>query len=411
MLTVSQTTERLGNLMARSKVKESVQMGTIKNIVENEINSIISDALNERLRAEQAALLGRSPYERQEGSPSRNGFKATWISGVFGRILLRKPVVRRGLYASPLLMALKQAGRSLRDVMAVRFWLRGASTRAVAQEINEALGTKLSHSTVSTLTNALEPMIREWETKPIPAGIRYLFPDALYLPVRRPGFTKEQAILLALGVDGTGMRHLLGFMLGDRESEDSWSALFKDLLKRGLDREALRLVVSDEHKGIEAAVTKVLAVPHQLCVVHKIRNLRARVAAPNWKAFLADLNAIYWAPNREDAKRAAGVLQGRWQAMYPKAVSIALNRLDDFLRFMDEPKNLWTLLRTSNLIERFIREMRRRLRPAGAMHSELEVSKLVWSVGTEQERRWKGRKWMKRGPNSKALIQTQEAMA
>jgi transposase-like protein len=403
--------ERFGNQMARTKVRQSVQAGVIKNIVEMEVSSIIAEALNERLKAEQEVLLGRSPYERQEGSPSRNGFKKTWLSGLFGGVMLKKPVVRRGPYSSPLLRALKQAGRVLRNGMAIRFWLRGGSTRAVAREINATMGTKLSHSTVSELTNALEPMIREWETRPIPKGIVYLFPDALYLPVRRPGFTKEQAILLALGVDATGMRHLLGFMLGDRESEDSWSAFFKDLLKRGLDLNALRLAVSDEHKGIESAVSKVLGVPHQFCVVHKIRNLRARVASPDWKAFLADLNAIYWAPNREEAKRAAGVLQGRWLARYPKAVSIALNRLDDFLRFMDEPKNLWTLLRTSNLIERFIREMRRRLRPAGAMHSELEVSKIVWSVGTEQERRWKGRKWMKRGTSAKVLVQAQEAMA
>jgi putative transposase len=409
MQTLSQMVERYGNQMARTKVRQSVQAGVIKNIVEMEVNTIIAEALNERLKAEQEDILGRTPYERLDGSPSRNGYKTTFLPGLFGRLMLRKPVVRRGTLVSPLLRALKKAGRDLRDVLAMRFWLRGASTRAVAEEINGALGTKLSHSTVSTLTNTLEPVIREWETREIPKGIVYLFPDALYLPVRRPGFTKEQAILVALGVESGGKRHLLGFMLGDRESEDSWTALFKDLLKRGLDHKTLRLVVSDEHKGIEAAVSKVLGVSHQLCVVHKIRNLKARVASPDWKAFLKDLNAIYWAPNREDAKVAAGVLQGRWGAKYPKAVSIALNRLDDFLRFMDEPKNLWTLLRTSNLIERFNRELRRRLRPAGAMHSELEVSKLVWSVGTEQERRWGKKTWKPRGRAAKALVQ--EAMA
>lgn len=409
MQTLSQMVERYGNQHARTKVRQAVQAGVIKNIVEMEVNTIIAEALNERLRTEQEEILGRTPYERVDGSPSRNGYKTTYLPGLWGLLTLRKPVVRRGTLVSPLLRALKTAGRDLRDILAMRFWLRGASTRAVAEEINAAMGTRLSHSTVSTLTNALEPVIREWETKAIPAGILYFFPDALYLPVRRPGFTKEQAILLALGVESGGKRHLLGFMLGDRESEDSWTALFKDLLKRGLDREALRLVVSDEHKGIEAAVTKVLGVSHQLCVVHKIRNLKARVASPDWKAFLVDLNAIYWAPNREDAKRAAGVLQGRWEGKYPKAVGIALNRLDDFLRFMDEPKSLWTLLRTSNLIERFIRELRRRLRPAGAMHSELEVSKLVWSVGTEQEKRWGGKTWKPRGRTAKALAQ--EAMA
>jgi transposase-like protein len=391
--------------MARSKVRQAVQAGVIKNIVETEVNTIISEALNERLRAEQAALLGRSPYERVEGSPSRNGFKTTWLPGLFGKLMLRKPVVRRGTMASPLLRALKKAGRDLRDLLTVRFWLRGASTRAVAEELNGALGTRLSRSTVSTLTNALEPILEAWETRPIPEGICYLFLDALYLPVRRPGFTKEEAILLALGVDSTGRRHILGFLLGDRESSDSWTALLKDLLRRGMSRKALRLVISDEHKGIEAAVLKVLGVPHQMCVVHKIRNIKARVASPDWKAFLTDLKAIYWASSRTAAMQAAGVLQGRWQERYPKAVGIAINRLEDFLRFMDEPGRFWTLLRSSNQIERFIQELRRRMRPAGTMHSELEVSKLVWTVSVEQERRWNGKAWKLRGRAARVLVQ------
>jgi transposase-like protein len=396
MLAVNQLIERVAHRQLRQRVRMSLQPGTLNAIVTHEIATVITESLNAQLVVERDEALARAPYERASKSQKRNGFKAVRMMGMWGEMSLRRPAVRSGSLKLPLLEALKSGGRNLRDVLAVRFWLRGASTRAVAEELRDAIGAKMSASTVSTLSNALEPVIRDWEKSPIPVGIRYLFLDALYLPVRRPGFTKDQALLLALGVDGENRRHVLGYVLGDRESKDSWGALIKDLLARGLQREALRLVISDEHKGIESAVTDLLGVAHQLCIVHLMRNAQARVAAPDRKDFLDDVHSTFWAASREKALLALGNLQGRWSTSYPKAVELVTRRFDDHVRFFGEPENLWILLRSSNLIERFNREMRRRLNSAGAMHSELEVGKFVWSVAQAQEKRWKYA-WKPRG--------------
>lgn len=396
MLAVNQLIERVAHRQLRQRVRISLQPGTLNAIVAHEIATVITESLNAQLVVERDEALARAPYERASESQKRNGFKAVRMMGMWGEMSLRRPVVRSGSLKLPLLDALKSGGRHLRDVLATRFWLRGAATRAVAEELRDAIGAKMSASTVTTLTNALEPVIRDWEQGKIPAGIRYLFLDALYLPVRRPGFTKDQALLLALGVDGENRRHVLGYVLGDRENKDSWAALIKDLLARGLGREALRLVISDEHKGIESAVSDLLGTAHQLCIVHLMRNVRARVAAPDRKDFLDDMHCTFWAAGREKAVLALGNLQGRWSARYPKAVELVTRRFDDHVRFFDEPENLWVLLRSSNLIERFNREMRRRLDSAGAMHSELEVGKFVWSVTQAQEKRWKYA-WKPRG--------------
>jgi transposase-like protein len=396
MQSVSQMIGKYAHQQLRNRIREIVQPGTLQAIFAQEMNSIIGDALNAQLVAERDQTLGRASYERKPG-PSRNGFKNTKFPGLFGPLTLQRPVIRKGSLSSPLLTALKQTGRNLRDFLALRFWLRGASTRATASEINAALGTRLSHSTISTISNTLEPTLRDWESRPIPAGICYLFLDALYLPVRRPDFTSKQALLAALGLDENGRRYILGFMLGDRESQDSWETFLSDLLARGLSRDALRLIVSDEHKGIEAAVSSRLAQPHQLCLVHKLRNLRLRVASPDRKAFMADLHEVFWADDRETARQALGRLEARWQRAYPKAVELTLYRFEDYTRFFSEPKHFWTILRSNNLLERFNRELRRRLRPAGAMQSELEVLKLTWAVSEAQEQRWAKRKlWTKR---------------
>lgn len=406
MLTANQLIEKVAHRQLRNRVRLSLQPGTLNAIVAAELSSYIAEALSAQLTVERNEALGRKRYERVEGSPSRNGFKFVSLPGLWGRMTLRRPVLRKGTLRLPLLEALQSVGKGLRDILAVRFWLRGASTQAVAEEVHTAIGAKLSKSTVSTLTNALEPVLRDWENRPIPANIRYLFLDALYLPVRRERFTRKQALLVAMGVDENDQRHILGFLLGDRESQASWEALVKDLLARGLDRRALRLVISDEHKGIEAAVKRLLGVSHQLCVVHLLRNVKARIARPDWKAVLIDLQNTFWAISRDASLQALGTLQERWGRRYPKAVDLVTRRFDDHIRFFQEPERLWTLLRSSNLIERFNRELRRRLDSAGAMQSELEVFKLVWAVSEAQEKRWNRRGWKPRG-----VLKLQEAIA
>jgi len=110
---------------------------------------------------------------------------------------------------------------------------------------------------------------------------------------------------------------------------------------------------------------------------------------------LKDFRDIYWAESLQQAQRASGILESKWQKRYPKAVEIALANFENYTMFFKEPKKRWRCLRTSNKIERFIRELRRRLYSAGAMHTELELMKLVWAVSIAQEKRWMKRKAFK----------------
>jgi transposase-like protein len=387
MKSLSQTLENRLHAFARTKVRSAAQPGVVWNILESEMSVVLTDIVQKRLKEEQEALLNRVPYERG-GSVHRNGFKATSLKGLFARLRVKRPVLRRRTPPSPLLGTLRRAGRHVVELLASRFWLRGASTRAVAQELNQAFGTRLAPSDVSRFTNTLLPDIEAWMKRPIPSGIAYLFVDALYLPVRKPHFTAEQALLVAVGLTSKGQRHVLGFLLGDRESTESWSALFKDLLARGLNRQSLALVISDDHKAIRSSVDQTMGVPHQLCVVHKMRNVLARVSTRHRKDVYRDFVAIYWAASRQEAFQALGRFQATWSSIYPKATQMATAEAERFLVFQDQPQALWTTLRSTNLIERFIRELRRRLRPAGAMQSEPELFKLVWSVSVEQEKRW-----------------------
>ena len=388
MKSLNQILEQKVHRLVRTKVRSCTQPGTLWNIIESEMSGFLNETLQKRLLDEQDALLQRRPYERSGDGRKRNGYKPLKLKGMFRAITLKRPVLRGKTPPSPIITLFRSFGKGLVTLLAARFWLRGTSTRAVAEELNRTMGTKISSSDVSAFSNAILPDAEAWLAKPITQPFAYVFIDALYLPVRKPGFTTDQALLVAIGMTEQGQRSVLGFVLGDRENIDSWSALLNDLLQRGLNRAAIKMVISDDHKAITAAVQQLLAVPHQRCIIHKMRNALVRVAGKHRREFYADFKAAFWAQSESEALRALGRLEAKWIGTYPKAVQVACANPTDFLRFMQQPQELWTTLRSSNLIERFNREIRRRLNVAGAMQSEGELWKLLWAISDAQEKRW-----------------------
>jgi putative transposase len=388
MKSFNQILEQRLHRTVRARVRSCTQPGTVWNIIEGEMAMFLTDILQQKLLEEQDSVLQRRPYQRGGDARKRNGFKPVRIKSLFSTMILKRPVLRGKTPPSPIITLFRTFGKGIVTLLATRFWLRGASTRAVAEEINHIAGTHLVPSDISAFTEKVLPDALAWLQRPITEKIDYLFLDAVYLPVRKLESTKDQALLSAIGLTSSGKRIVLGFLLGDRENTDTWAGLIKDLLARGLMRENIAMAISDEHKAIIAAVEATLSVKHQLCVVHKMRNTLCRVQSKHRKAFYADFTAAYWAPTKNEALRALGRLEASWGKLYPKATQIACANAEAFLRFMDEPQGLWTTLRSTNLIERFNRELRRRLDPAGAIQSENELWKLAWSISVEQEKRW-----------------------
>jgi putative transposase len=380
------------HLAVRSASKEHVQSlirealepgfeGMARGLFRSEIESMLDHAL----QAELASHLGRATYERTGQGPWRNGSKTVTLPSPLGTLSVEKPVLRRGGFRSSLLSLLQVGMGQAIEVICQRTWLRGLSTRAVASEMRDATGAKLSASDISEMTDKLLPSIEQWRQQPV-ARVRILYLDALYLPVRRGGQTSKQAVLVAIGVDQHRKRHFLGWLVGDRETTESWNALLTDLKERGLVRPDL--VVSDAHKAIRAAVAGQLGVDHQLCVVHKMRAILSQVQKADQKAFSEDFKAIFWADGRHSARSALAKFQQDWGKRYPKLVAKAGDEFEEFTRFFDQPQELWGLCRCSNIIERFNEELRRRLDPARIAVADKSLDKIIYAVATEQQKRW-----------------------
>ena len=389
MKNIQQSLKVLVKEKVKAQVRAVLDAGDLQVWVEQEINGLLEDALNTRLKEERDEFLGR---ESSAACPSegiyRNGFRKMVLPGPFGRLKLNKPVLREGGFIPRTLEALREGTGNLMAHLGRRFWIKGASTRSVAQELNEVFGTKHTANQVSQWTQDLEPMVAAWEKRPLAEGIRYLYLDALYVSLKCMGSYENQALLVAIGVDGTMHRHFLGFVVGDSESKESWGALLDDLLSRGLDRKVLKLVVSDAHASILAAAEEKLSIPHQLCVVHKMRNVRLRVAAKDQREFLQDFTKVYWADGKNRALIALGELKAKWGKAYPKAVAMTEKDFEKYTVFFQQDSKDWMLLRSTNLIERFNRELRRRFKPVGGMTNERTLVKLLWGVATAQQERW-----------------------
>jgi transposase-like protein len=390
MKSLSQMVNLVAHKKLDSVIGECLSPGFLVHQVDRVIHRQITQVLNDLIKSSATEELDREPYARKGSSEVyRNGYKVVSIPSFIGRLQLNKPAIRKGSLKLPILRSLKTAGQSFLKSLAVRFYLGGGSTRRVADELSEVFGKNISASTISQMTAVLDETIKEWEERALPANIRYLFLDATYIPFRLSGFTKDHALLVALGIDEHGQKHVLGFLLGDRENMESWSSLLQNLLDRGLDRNSLQLVISDEHGAIIKSVSEKLAVSHQYCLFHKLLNTKPHVASPDWKEFLNDLKSVYWAEDKNKSMEAAGHLRGKWGKKYPKAVEIALRNYDSYTQFFNVEERCWKTLRTSNLIERFNREIKRRVKNAGTLGQRMALFKLLYTVSINQEKRWR----------------------
>ena len=217
-------------------------------------------------------------------------------------------------------------------------------------------------------------------------------------------------VLTALGVTEDGEKRLLGFERSQRENESAWRGFLTRLKDRGLDPSRLRLVISDEHKGLASAVAEVLGdAPHQLCWAHRVRNIFKVIAKADRRATLEGLKAIYAAAHRTAAQAAFKAWKLRWLEKYPSVVQSLEEDLGQLLCHLEMPELHRKYLRTTNPIERVFLELRRRRFGCGAFTNRAQWERVVFGVFLWLNRKWNGRDiWLGRArelrkPAAKAL--------
>jgi len=264
--------------------------------------------------------------------------------------------------------------------------------------MEETNGCRPSDRLISRVQTKLDDQAKAFKERPLKGRYEYVYLDAAWVKNISGINAKRVCILTAVGITETGEKEILGFERVQRECTSSWRGFLSRLIGRGLDPRLLRLIVSDEHKGLAAAVAEVFGdVGHQLCWAHRVRNVFKAIAKSERSAMMEGLKAIYDAAHKAGAKRAFREWSYKWGQKYPSLVASVEEDLGQLLSFYDRPELHWKYLRTSNPVERVFLELRRRNFGCGAFATTAQSDRVVYGVFQWLNKKWKGQDiWDKR---------------
>ena len=332
--------------------------------------------------------IGAGKHERTpERSNHRNGYRErTWETRV-GEIEMAIPKLRKGSYFPSLLEPRRPTEKALLAVVQEAY-LKGVSTRKV-DALMKALGlTGIDKSKVSRICKELDQVVEQFRNRPLQASYPYVWLDALYLKVRQNHHIVSLALVIAIGVDDEGERHLLGFDLGGSEEEAFWLAFLRSLVKRGVKR--VKLVISDAHEGLKSALSKGFGgASWQRCRVHFMRNLLARIPHQDKAAVAEAVRLIFDQPSRQSAEFQLHQLVEKLDKTYPDAATLLADAEQDILAYKSFPKEHWRRIHSTNLLERVNKEVKRRTKVVGVFPDRPSVIRLVGSILNEIDDDWR----------------------
>jgi transposase-like protein len=355
---------------------------------------VIELLLNEVMKIERCEALGAAPYQRTEQRRGyANGYKDKTVHSRIGDLHLNVPQTRDVEFYP---QALERGIRSERALTAAlaEMYVQGVSTRKVSKIVHELCGHEVSSSTVSRLTTGLDEELQRWRERPL-GDVAYLVLDARYEHVRRGGTVVDMALLVAIGITPDGHRTVLGVSVSDSEAEVHWREFFKSLLARGLC--GVRYIVSDAHEGLKAARQACFAgVPWQRCQFHVMQNaLRYIPSDAMQEGVVADLRDIFDAPDRVEADRRLSRAVKKYADAASTLADWMETNIPESLTVFCLPARHRVRMRTSNMLERLNRELKRRNRVVSIFPNEASLLRLASAVLMEVDEGWiSGKKYL-----------------
>lgn len=350
---------------------------------------LIRTMINTAMQIERQRHLKAGLYERNEERQGHaNGYKDKTVRTRVGEITFAVPQVREGGFYPEALEKGLRSERALTLTLA-EMYIQGVSTRKVAAILERMCGSGVTSSTVSQAARELDEKLEQWRNSPLEEMV-YLYLDARYEKVRQDGHIRDAAVLVAVGVDLSGHRKVLGVSISLGEQEVHWRAFLESLLKRGL--RGVQLVISDDHSGLKAARQAVLGgVPWQRCQFHLQQNAQAYVPRKDMQAEVAaDIRDIFNAPNRSKAEQYLREAITKYQKTASKLADWMENNLPEGLTVYAFPTAHRRLIRTTNGLERLNREIKRRTRVVSIFPNEAACLRLVSAILMETSDEWEG---------------------
>ena len=348
------------------------------------IGEILGAALQEMIEAELTARIGAEPGERSPArTVQRNGHRPKLLSTPAGDIEVGIPKLRKGSFFPELLEPRRRIDRALWAVIMTAY-ITGTSTRKV-DDLVKALGcdSGVSKSTVSRICADIDEDVTELRERRLD-GIPfvYLWLDATSLKVRENRRAVSKAVVIATAVRGDGHREIVGVDIGDSENETFWTEFLRDLTDRGLS--GVQLVISDAHRGLTAAIARVLqGSAWQRCRVHAMRNLLTAARHEHRQLIAALIRTVFAQPDHDRARAQLDDIVGQLEPFAPEVARRLADMADDLLASTAFPPVHWPKIWSNNPIERLNREIKRRTNVVGIFPNAESVIRLVGALLVE----------------------------
>src|SRR5512135_3349316 len=351
------------------------------------LKELLREVLQEVLEQEMTDALGA---EKGERSPGRLGYRSGYYSrGLVtrvGKLELRIPQDRQGNFSTQIFERYQRSEKALVSALA-EMYIQGVSTRKVKAITEELCGHAFSASAISAVNKTLDESLERFAKRPLEEAYPYLVLDARYEKVREDGVIRSQAVQIAIGINDEGRRQILAVELANRESQTSWKDVLLELKSRGL--RGVEFVVSDDHAGLKRAIAEVIPeAVWQRCYVHFLRNALDHLPRKAVDDCLQELRWLYDRRDSAEAQKDLAQWLERWGQKYPKLCEWVEENIGETLTFYQLPLPHHKHMKSTNMLERFNEEIRRRTRVVRIFPNGASCLRLVRALAVETHESW-----------------------
>lgn len=363
---------------------------TVRALMEQDkdlLRDLIQAAVQQVLEAEMTEQLGAAKSER---TGARRGYRSGYYERALitrvGRIELRVPQDREGRFSTEVFERYQRAEKALVSAL-LEMYVQGTSTRKITAITEELCGHDFSPSTISRINKGLDEQLATFAQRPLEEDYPYLILDARYERVREDGIVRRRAVLVALGINHDGRRCVLGVELAARESASSWREFLEGLKRRGL--RGVEFAVSDSHEGLrQALATTLTGAVWQRCYVHFLRNALDHLPRKAHDDCLTELRWIYDRRTLQEARADLAAWLKKWSGKYGRLCDWVEEAIEETFAFFRLPHAHHKHLRSTNLLERFNEEIKRRTHVVRNFPNAESCLRLVRALAAEQHEEW-----------------------
>ena len=376
-----------------TKINEAVDIligsdSDFSNVLGKEglIKQLSKCILERALEAEMQAHLGYERYERNASENARNGSFKKNLTTENGQLELEVPRDRKGSF-EPVVVKKKQTRIEGLDDKIISLYAKGMSVSDIKIQMQELYGAEISESLISRITDDVIDEVKLWQSRALESVYPIVFFDCLVVKVRQDKRIINKSVYVALGIDLSGRKDVLGLWISDNEGAKFWLNNLTELKNRGLSD--ILIACTDNLTGMSDAIAAVYPkCEHQLCIVHQIRNSLKFVSYKDRKELAADLKPIYQAVTEDEAQSALEYFEEKWGKQYPQIAKSWYNNWENLMIFLQYPEAIRRIIYTTNSIESLNNQLRKVTKNKRVFPSDESVFKTLYLTIEYITRKW-----------------------